>query len=303
VRAAAAAPILLILALSGCALRYQESTLDYSAEPGSVLQVGDAEIHYLVEGPADGEPVVLIHGFGSSLHTWDLLAPALTDRHLVVRLDLKGFGRSSKYEGDYSPAAQAEVVLALMDHLGIEQAHLVAHSMGTLVALVVTLEAPQRVDRLVLTGAWVYDEQLPWSLRSSRTPGMGETIFGLWYAENLEWRFGLSFHDPDRWITEDMLLRAQQTLKQPGARAAALATIRALDMPRWETRYGEIESPALLIYGRDDQVALPAYGEQLAAQLPHAELDVVARCGHFPMLEVAPYYTRTVRRFLAGEAP
>lgn len=291
------------LLVGGCALRYQESTLDYSTGTGSVLALDGAEIHYEEHGPADGDAVVLIHGFGSSLHTWDLLVPALVEDHRIVRLDLKGFGRSSKYGGDYSPSAQAEVVLALMDHLGIERAHLVAHSMGSLVALVVALEAPDRVERMVLTGAWVYEEQVPWSLRSARTPGMGETIFGLWYAENLEWRFGLSFHEPDRWISEEMLVRARQTLSQPGAKAAALATVRALDLEHWEAEYGRVESPVLLVFGRDDQVARPEYGEQLAAQLPRSELDVVPRCGHFPMLEASSRYAHAVRRWLAGGEP
>lgn len=299
----ALAIVLTGLLLGGCALRYQEGTLDYSAATGAVLEVAGADIHYEEHGPADGDAVVLIHGFGSSLHTWDLLLPALVEDHRVVRLDLKGFGRSSKYDGDYSPSVQAGVVLALMDHLGIERAHLVAHSMGSLVALVVALEAPDRVDRMVLTGAWVYEEQVPWSLRSARTPGMGETIFGLWYAENLQWRFGLSFHEPDRWISEEMLVRARQTLSQPGARAAALATVRCLDLVRWESEYGRVQAPVLLVFGRDDRVARPEYGEQLAAQLPHAELDVVPRCGHFPMLEASAHYARAVRRWLAGGAP
>jgi len=295
-------PILVVAvaALQGCALRHQTTALDYSAEPLPVARIGEDDIRYDVQGPQDAEAVVMIHGFGSSLHSWDPVTPALVDRFRVVRLDLKGFGQSSKYEGDYSPEAQARIVLQLMDELGIDRAHFVAHSMGCLVALVVALEAPDRVDRLVLTGAWVYAEQLPWSLRSAETAGMGELIFGLWYAENLEWRFELSFHEPDRWITEDVLLRARSTLSQPGARAAALATVRALDLPDHELRYDEVEAPTLVVYGQEDRVARPEFGERLVGQLPRARLEVFPHCGHFPMIEYAERYTRLVRRWLEG---
>ena len=283
-----------LIPCAGCALRYQTAPADHGGQGLSVASIEDAEIHFEELGSRDGEAVVLIHGFGSSLHSWDLLAPALARRFHVVRLDLKGFGRSSKYEGDYSPEAQARVVLGLMDRLGIERAHVVAHSMGSLVALIVALEAPQRVDRLVLTGAWVYSEQLPWSLRSAQTPGMGELIFGLWYAENLEWRFGLSFHEPDLWISEEMLVRARQTLSAPGARATALATVRAFELSSRHERFGGVTSETLLIHGRDDRVALPAYGERLAAQLRSARLEVLPYCGHFPMLEQSGQFTDLV---------
>ena len=292
--------VALVAMVQGCVLHHQTVALDYSDEPLPVAQIDGADIRYDVQGSQDADVVVLIHGFGSSLHSWDLVMDAFTAQFRVVRFDLKGFGRSSKYDGDYSPEAQARVLLQLMDELGIERAHLVAHSMGCLVALVAALEAPDRVDRLVLTGAWVYEDQVPWSLRSARTAGMGELIFGMWYAENLEWRFGLSFHEPDRWISEEMLLRARRTLSQPGARAAALATVRDLDLSSHESLYGDVRAPTLVIFGREDQVARPRYGERLTAQLPRAQFELFPYCGHFPMLEHAERYARLVRRWLEG---
>ena len=290
----------LLAASQGCALKYQSGALDYRDEPLAVVELQGADIRYDDQGPRDAEAVVLIHGFGSSLHSWDFQVHALAERFRVVRLDLEGFGRSSKYDGGYGPEDQAAVVLALMDHLGIERAHLVAHSYGSLVALVLALDEPERVGRMVLTGAFVYPEQLPWSLRSARTPGMGELIFGLWYVENLEWRFGLSLHDPDRWISDEMLWRARYTLSQDGARAAALATVRAMDLEQWQLRYGEVEATALLVSGREDVVARPAFGERLAAQLPDAELVVLPYCGHFPMVEHHGRFNDLVLAHLRG---
>jgi len=291
---------LLLLFLPGCALRYQSATLDYTGEAYPVVRVGDADIRYEVRGPDDGEAVVLIHGFGGTLAAWDALVIGLEHRYRLLRLDLKGFGRSSKYAGGYGLDDQVAVILALMDREGIDRAHVVAHSFGTAVALALAEAAPQRVDRLVLTSAWVYEEQVPWSLRSARTPGMGELIFGLWYAENLDWRFGLSFHDPEYWVSEEVMERSKAMLALPGAKATALATIRDLDLAERQQRYDRIGARVLLIYGEQDQVALPAFGQRLLGHLPHAHLELLPRCGHFPMLEALYRYNALVRGWLDG---
>lgn len=291
---------LALLTMSGCALRYQSTSLDYTGEPCEVVRIGDADIRYEVRGPVDGEAVVLIHGFGGTLAAWNALIPVLEDHYRVLRLDLKGFGRSSKYPGEYGLDDQVAVILALMDREGIGRAHVVAHSFGSAVALALAEAAPQRVGRMVLTSAWVYEEQVPWALRSARTGGMGELIFGLWYAENLDWRFGLSFHDPERWVTEEVMERSQAMLALPGAKATALAAIRGLDLSVRQERYDRIGAPSLLIYGQQDQVARPEFGGRLLAHLPSAHLELLPRCGHFPMLEVSAAYNALVRSWLDG---
>jgi pimeloyl-ACP methyl ester carboxylesterase len=301
VRGTLVAAVALLAVPTGCALKFQSTTLDYAGEPHPVVRVGEADIRYSVSGPEDGEAVVLIHGFGSSLAAWDALVPALEDRYRVLRLDLKGFGRSSKYAADYGLDEHVAVILALMDHEGLGRAHLVAHSWGTAVALALAEAAQDRVGRLVLTSAWVYEGQLPWALRSARTAGMGELIFGLWYAENLDWRFGLSFHAPERWVTEDVMERSRAMLLLPGAKAAALATVRDLDLADRQQRYGQIDVPALLVFGQQDQVARPAFGERLQAHLPTARLEILPRCGHFPMIEHAALYNDLVRNWLDGD--
>jgi len=298
----------ILLSTPGCALRYQSAELDYGSDPFEVAEIDGAQIRYDVQGPDGAEAVVLIHGFGSALTAWDLLVPALRDRYRVIRLDLAGFGLSSKYEGDYGPDRQAAIVLALMDRLGVHRAHLVAHSYGSVVALTMALQVPDRVGRVVLAGAWVYDEQVPWSLRSARTAGMGELIFGLWYAENLDWRFGLSFHDPQRWVSEEVMERSIAMLQLPGAKATALATVRGLDLADRQLRYGAVRAPVRLIYGESDQVARPIFGDRLRIQLPSAELHQLPYCGHFPMLEASADFNRLTREWLddgrpRGEAP
>ena len=123
------------------------------------MQLDGARVRYVDEG--QGPPVVLIHGFASSLDAWATVTPELVKRHRVIALDLKGFGWSDRPEGDYSPRAQATLVVQLLDRLGVKRAAVVAHSWGSSVALALALMAPDRVSRIALYDAWVYEEQLP----------------------------------------------------------------------------------------------------------------------------------------------
>ena len=289
----------LIPLLAGC-LAHQVDRLD----PGGghpLLTVGDADVHYELTGPDGAPAVVLVHGFGSSTTVWTMLAADLSEDHRVLALDLKGFGWSSRYEGDYGRVAQADLVLTVMEAVGLPHADVVAHSMGTAVALTMADRAPDRVDRLVLMGPWLFEDQVPWALRDARRPGIGEMIFGLWFTEHLDQRFRYSFADPDRFVTEGMIDRAREVLARPGSRAAALATIRGLDLPALEERLPTLDHPVLVIQGEDDRVALPPFARRLVNRLPFAELEVLPDCGHFPMLELPDRARVLVRRWLGSK--
>src|SRR5262249_39984950 len=100
---------------------------------------------YAIEGA--GPPVLLIHGVGARLDTWDGVVATLGGRFRTIRFDLRGHGDSSKPPGPYSATLFAEDARALLDHLGIGQCHVAGHSMGATVALRPALHAPDRVQR------------------------------------------------------------------------------------------------------------------------------------------------------------
>lgn len=261
------------------------------------LALGKDQIRYEVHG--EGTPLLLVHGFGSSLETWGPVLPALARHHQVVAADLKGFGLSSKYEGNYTPSAMADVLVGVLDHLGIERADVAAHSYGCAVSLALVLDHPDRVNRLVLTDAFAYADQTPWFFAWARTPVVGETLFSLFYDQNMDWRMRLSFHDP-RIVSYEMVERASAALDLPGTRAAALAVVRGMDLEEAERWYGSVTRPALVVWGREDEVTALRYGERLVQHLPRARLEVFPDAGHFPMVEAPARYTRVVLNFLAG---
>jgi pimeloyl-ACP methyl ester carboxylesterase len=246
--------------------------------------------------------VVLVHGFASALDVWGAVAPVLARTHRVIALDLKGFGWTDRPEGDYSPEAQAKLVLHLLDQRGVSRTAIVAHSWGSSVALAASLQAPERVTKLALYDAWVYEDQLPTFFHWARAEGVGEALFGLYYKQRADERMALAFFDK-KFVTEPLVESVDEALDRPGTVAAALAAVRGQDYSDVERRYRGVDKPTLLMWGREDLVTPLKYGERLVRDLPNAKLVTYPRCGHFPMIEALSASNRELVAFLAESAP
>jgi pimeloyl-ACP methyl ester carboxylesterase len=241
--------------------------------------------------------VVLVHGFASAIEAWAGVVPALVATHRVIALDLKGFGWTDRPPGDYSPEAQAKLVFRLLDLRGVSRTAIVAHSWGSSVALAATLKAPERVTKLALYDAWVYEEQLPTFFHWARAEGVGEALFGLFYKQRVDERIGLAFFDK-RYVTEQLVESVEEAVDRPGTVAAALAAVRDQDYSFPQRRYSKIDKPTLLMWGREDIVTPLQYGERLSRDLPSSKLVVYPRCGHFPMIEALAASNRDLVQFL-----
>ena len=274
---------------------FYEGPLPGAPREDSYADVCGARIRYRVTGR--GPAVVLLHGYASSLDAWDDVVPALSERHQVIALDLKGFGYSSRGAGDYSPAAQGRIVIALLDHLGLGHAALVGHSWGASVALAASLAAPHRVTRLALYDAWVFEDQLPAWMVLARADGIGEWMFGWSGHGHVERTMPIAYYDRRR-ITPERVRRVERLLELPGSKAAALATLRAQRFRRQERRYAEITQPVLLLWGKEDCISTLPVAYRLLRQLRHADLKVYPRCGHFPMVEALEASNEDLARFL-----
>lgn len=295
----ALAAVIAVLVLAGCP-QFHPGKLPGAPATATFAEVDGVFVHYeeLGRGPA----VVLIHGFAGSLEHWAGVMPKLAAAgHRVIALDLKGFGWTSRPAGDYSPAAQAQLVWRVLDKLDVRDVAIVGHSYGASVALAMAVAQPGRTRRVALYSAYVYDEQVPSFFRWAQvSDALGEALFALYYDERVEDRAPLAYHD-ERWVTQARVERAEAELARPGTTAAALATVRGHHFAALHEALLGFDRPVLLLWGAQDLVTPVSFGHRLAAELPNAEIEVYERCGHVPMVEAHYPSTRDLVAFLAKD--
>lgn len=293
-RAALLAAALAVAALGGCA-RFHAGKLPGAPADATFVEIDGVLVRYQEAGT--GPAVVLIHGFGVSSDSWLPVLPVLARDHRVIAIDLKGFGWTSRPDGDYSPAAQADLVWRVLDRLGVQDVAIVAHSWGSSVGLSMAVAQPRRVRRVALYAAYVYDEQVPSFFRWAEKPGLGEALFRLYYRQRLEDRAPLAYFD-ERWVTQARVDRLEAEMARPGTVAAALAVARTHHFAKLHQALRTFDKPVLLLWGDDDEVTPVRFGHRLAAELQHARIVTYPRCGHVPMLEAHQQSTRDLAAFL-----
>jgi 3-oxoadipate enol-lactonase len=235
-------------------------------------------VHHVVSGPADAPPLVLSNSLGSTLAMWDGLAGPLAERFRLVRYDIRGHGRSPAPPGPYSIDDVGGDLVALLDHLGIERAHIAGVSLGGMTAMWMGIHAPERVDRLVLccTSAKLGPPET-WSERAAtvRVQGTGavaEAGVGRWLTE------------PYRRSHPEVAAELQAMIASTPADgyAACCAIIEHMDL---EPRLGAIRAPTLVISAAQDPSTPPEHGERIAAAIPGARYELLDPGAHLVALE------------------
>ncbi len=257
------------------------------------------QIHYREQGGSAQPVALMLHGYGSSGIVWTPLMQALNKLgYRTIAPDLPGFGLTDKYPGNYNTIFIADQVAAFMTQKGVKQADILAHSWGSSVALALALRYPHKVRRIVIHSGWVYTAQIVPVIRWAKLPVLGEIIYGMFYKERPGDKFAHAVYDKERMVTQPLIETIKKSLERPGAVAAALAVARGMDFSNLEKRYSKILNKTLLLWGKQDPVALPFYGRRLVTDLPNARLVLLDRCGHIPMLEQPYLVSRYVASFL-----
>lgn len=280
------------LLASGC-LSYHEAPP--AAAAFDVFHLPSGQVRYLDRG--EGDAIVLLHGFGSAIESWGTTIDHLARGHRVLALDARGFGLSSRLEGDYSLAALANDVNDAMAEAGISEATIVGHSWGGSVALVFALNHPERVRSLVLVASLAYERQLPWVMKAARTPGLGEFIVGTFYTAQLDANLERAFYDPSLLTYQDVE-NVRWLARVPGSKATALAITRGIDLEKWQGRYAKIDVPTLIVWGKQDRILHRWWADRLAGDLRQARVEIIDRCGHFPMIEAPERFAALVEDFV-----
>ncbi|MES9994128.1 MAG: acetoin dehydrogenase dihydrolipoyllysine-residue acetyltransferase subunit [Candidatus Thiodiazotropha sp.] len=254
------------------------------------IEVEGKQLRYLKRGEG-GEPVILIHGFGGDLNNWLFNHEAIAANHEVYALDLPGHGESVKDVGNGSLEAMRDTLLAFMDQLGIESAHLVGHSMGGAICLSMAQQAPDRVRSLVLIAS----------------AGLGSEInidYISGFVQSLDRRslkplLGNLFADNSlvtRQLVDDMLkYKRLEGVSEALQSLAGNFFENGQQTTTFEDLPGSVGKPVLVIWGEEDRIIPVSHVPQNEGQVA---VEILPGQGHMVQMEAANEVNRLIEHFL-----
>jgi pyruvate dehydrogenase E2 component (dihydrolipoamide acetyltransferase) len=256
-----------------------EDEEDAGPQPETV-QLESGALRFLKQG--EGEPLVLLHGFGGDLNNWLFSIPALAERHTVYALDLPGHGGSAKAVADPSVEGLAAAVEQFLDSQGLERAHLAGHSLGAAVAASVGAE---RIASLTLIA--------PAGMGSPVNGEYVEGFVGATGRRDLKPVLQLLFADETlvtRQLVDDVLKYKRIDGVQEALEAIAAAALAEADV---RERVAALDAPVLVLWGAEDRI-IPVADD--------ADARVIERAGHSPHMEAAGDVNRAMEEFLKSLA-
>lgn len=249
-------------------------------------------LHY--EEYGQGEPLVLLHGLGSSCQDWELQVPVLSRHYRVILMDIRGHGRSDKPRDGYQIATFSADLLALLEHLHTGPVHIVGLSMGGMVAFQFAVDHPQWLRSLCIVNS------APEVKRRTRSDWV-------WWLKRWGLARLLSVETVGKGLAERLFPKPQQAelrhkMAQRWARNDKRAYLKSFDaIVDWgvQERIGQVHCPPLVIAADQDYTPIQLK-ERYVALMPHARLVVIDDSRHATPLDQPEVFNQTLLQFLAA---
>lgn len=261
------------------------------------VKVSDIALNYDITG--EGDPVLLVTGWGADAMAWMMNIPSLAERYKVITVDNRGMGLSDKPHTPYTAEMMADDTIGLLRHLGVGPVHLVGHSLGGMISQHVALKAPELLRSLTLMAT------------SANVPVPAEPLVNLWC--NILEKLGIESHTDNvivwtlsmpyvehNWemvqvLRQMMLAHWADVPLDPVCfrrQGEAILKHRVLD------RLGAIRTPTLVLAAEQDILTPPRNSEDIARAIPGAELVVLKDCAHGLNLEAPSEFAETLLGWL-----
>ena len=276
---------------------------DYLRSPADKLEVGGVLLHVRDEGPPAAPPVILLHGFGASLHSWEPWVRALSRDHRVISLDLPGSGLSPPDpEGDYSDARVVRLLLALLEQKGIARASVIGHSIGGRIAWRLAAQHPERVEKLVLIAPDGFASPGFDYGVAPKVPAMMSLMRHILPKPLLRANLVQSYGDPAA-LTRANLDRYHDLMLAPGNRRALLDRMAQTVLTDPQPALERITAPVLLLWGEKDALIPFDNAQDYLRHLPEARLVSFPELGHVSQEEAPEKTLPPVAAFLSTPVP
>ena len=254
-----------------------------------MLRTG-VRLRYAHQGERGGEPIIMLHGYSDSWMSYSTVLPLLDSKYRVYILDQRGHGESDRPAGGYALQQFADDVIAFMDVMGINQATLVGHSMGSFVAQHVAVAAPDRVKRLVLS--------------ASATTIRNAVVSDLQREVN-----ALKDPVPEKFVRDFQLSTMAQPLADEFVKAVVKESLNLparvwrevmaeMLSPKAQVDLAKIKAPTLILWGDKETVFPRSEQDLLLAALPNARLKVYEDTGHSMHWERPERFAKDLQEFM-----
>jgi pimeloyl-ACP methyl ester carboxylesterase len=293
----------LLLGLNWQPDRSADSLRDRWAKPPSqFLRIDGVQAHVRDVGPRDDQfPIILIHGTGASLHTWEGWVAALSPKRRVITVDMPGFGMTGPDPAsDYTNVRYVRFVIALADALNVQRFVIGGNSMGGEIAWEVAAAHPARVQKLILVDAGGYpfvSRSVPIGFRIARIPlinKIGEvTLPRALVAASVRNVYG----NPAV-VTEELIDRYAELTLREGNRRALNKRFKQMPAGANAAAVLQIKTPTLILWGGQDRLIPPEMGRRFAQEIAGSQLVIFENLGHVPQEEDPAATAAAAQKFL-----
>ena len=277
----------------------------WAPSPSQFMEIDGLQVHFRDEGlREDSTPIVLLHGTGASLHTWNGWVEALKNEHRVIRFDMPAFGLTGPSpENNYTIEYYSKVVVAVLDKLQIKRCILAGNSLGGYVAWATAVLHPSKVEQLVLIDASGYPieaQSVPIGFKIARTPVLSRLMRHVLPRGIVESSLKSVYGNPSL-VTSELIDRYYDLATRAGNRQALVERFRQTQAGPLAKSVSGIQIPTLILWGGRDKLIPSALGERFHKEIVGSQLVIFDELGHVPQEEEPAKTVIAFKQFLAHQ--
>jgi pimeloyl-ACP methyl ester carboxylesterase len=271
----------------------------YGSPNNSYVTALGVKIHYQDTGPSKNPiPILFLHGFGSSLQTWDTWTKDLRSEYRVISVDLPGFGLTGEDpSGIYTDRRSVEVLEAFLKKLQIPKVVMVGNSMGGKFAWQFAAQYPEQVSKLVLISPDGYASPGIGYGKKTEIPAIANLYCYFFSKPFLAMNLEPAYADP-KTLNDGLLNRYYDLMLAPGVRGAILARMQQTVLQDPVPSLSRIQIPTLLMWGEKDSFIPISNSEDYLNVMPNAKRVILPNIGHLPQEEQTQVGLQVLKEFL-----
>lgn len=269
----------------------------YADANSEFMDLEDMSVHYKMEG--SGFPILLLHGTGSSLHTWDEWTKELTDSFTVVRLDLPAYGLTGPFpDRDYAFDRYISFLKSFTDNLQLDSFHIAGNSFGGALAFTYAAQYPEEVAKLVLIDAAGLDSdgEPPAVFKLANNLILGKLLTKVTPKSFIRKNM-IEVYGNDDLVSDAIVTRYHDFAIREGNRQAFVDRVKT---PHTSIQHhlSQLEEPTLIQWGSEDIWTPTALAPEMDRLIPDSRLIIYDGVGHVPMEESPAQTVRDAKAFL-----